>query len=153
MIKGQRVILDANLLLLLAVGSTERGYIDNHKRLKEFEIEDFVLLSALLGNASAIILTPNTLTEVSNLARHIGYPADRRIMDTLAIIARDFAEIYHPSAEASHGSEFPRLGLTDSVLLNIAQPDTVLLTTDNGLYLAALERGQQAINFNHHRGL
>lgn len=115
--------------------------------------EDFSLLQALLKGASAVVLTPNTLTETSNLATKINEPAKSQILLTLAVISHDFAEIYHPSRDASEGAEFTRLGLTDSVLLDIGRPDTVLLTTDNGLYLAALERGQQAINFNHHRGL
>lgn len=153
MIRGRKLILDSPLLLLLAVGSTNRSYITSHKRLTEFRDEDFVLLRQFLADASAIVLTPNTLTETSNLATKIMEPAKREIMVTLAAIAEDFAEIYHPSKAASEETEFVRLGLTDTVLLDIAQSDTVLLTTDNGLYLAALERGQQAINFNHHRGL
>lgn len=153
MIKGRKLILDSPLLLLLAVGSTNQSYIASHKRLTEFRDEDFILLRRLIASASAIILTPNTLTETSNLATKIMEPAKRQILVTLAAIAQDFAEIYHPSRAASEEAEFFRLGLTDAVLLDIAQPDTVLLTTDNGLYLAALEREQQAINFNHHRGL
>lgn len=153
MIKGRKLILDSPLLLLWAVGTTNRQYISSHKRLTEFMEEDFSLLQVLLKGASAIILTPNTLTETSNLATKINEPAKSQILLTLAVISHDFAEVYHPSRDASKGEEFLRLGLTDSVLLDISQPDTVLLTTDNGLYLAALERGQQAINFNHHRDL
>jgi len=41
--------LDANLLVLLVVGLTERRYISVHKRLKEYTIADFDTLAAMIA--------------------------------------------------------------------------------------------------------
>ena len=60
------IVLDANLLLLLVVGLTSRAYISKHKRLQGYEELDFDLLICLIGSAN-VIVTPNTLTETSNL--------------------------------------------------------------------------------------
>ena len=60
-------ILDTNLLLLFVVGTTNLSYIEKHKRLKSFSVEDFELLLRAISGADAILLYPNTLTETSNL--------------------------------------------------------------------------------------
>jgi hypothetical protein len=49
--------------------------------------------------------------------------------------------------------EFIRLGLTDSALLHIAGDSHMLLTADVGLYIAALNDGKNAENFNHFRNI
>jgi hypothetical protein len=46
------VILDANLLVLLVVGSTQREYITKHKRLASYAVEEFDLLMTLLDEYS-----------------------------------------------------------------------------------------------------
>ena len=70
MTERRSIILDTNLLLLLVVGSTDRRYISAHKNLA-FEEEDSDILVGILSQTPSIILTPNTLTETSNLARQI----------------------------------------------------------------------------------
>jgi hypothetical protein len=45
--------------------------------------------------------------------------------------------------------EFIRLGLTDSVLLELGRSGATLLTVDLDLYLAALDAGLNVINYNH----
>jgi hypothetical protein len=77
------VALDSNLLLLFVVGSASRDYIAKHKRLKAYAASDFDLLLERLGVVSSILLTPNTLTETSNLIDHIGEPARSHIYRTL----------------------------------------------------------------------
>ena len=57
------------------MGSASRNYISKHKRLRAYAETDFDLLVAQLSVASAVLLTPNTLTETSNLVDHIGEPA------------------------------------------------------------------------------
>ena len=73
------VILDSNLLVLLVVGTTSRSYIGKHKRLRAYTDRDFVLLLEVLSAAQRIIVTPNTVTETSNLAGQIAEPARSRI--------------------------------------------------------------------------
>jgi hypothetical protein len=147
-----KVSLDTNLTLLLVVGRAERGLISKHKRLNNFSDADYELLVGQLAQASALVTTPNSLTEASNLAPFgVLGPSRGRVMQSLRALAQDCQEVYRPSREVSLRPEFERLGLADCVWLSIVDTDTVLLTVDNELYLAALDQGTRAINFDHVR--
>ena len=63
--------IDANLFVLLVVGSVERDLIGKHRRLREYSVEDYNTLVILLEQVVQVFVTPNTLTETSNLlAQH-----------------------------------------------------------------------------------
>jgi hypothetical protein len=147
------IILDAHLLLLLIVGMTSRTYIGMHRRLQDYADDDFTLLTRLLSLASKIVVTPNILTETSNLAGYIAEPARTRIYETFrALVASDCTEEQYAQSKLTvTASEFTRIGLTDVGMMHIATPSHTLLTADLDLYLAALKRGLKAENFNHHR--
>jgi predicted nucleic acid-binding protein len=149
------IIVDANLLLLWIVGLASPDYIHRHKRLQAYTNEDFLILVNILSRARRIILTPNTLTETSNLAGYIAEPARTEIFYILfaLIKAAETEERFIESEAAAAWPEFVRLGLTDSALLQLAGDSHTLLTADVNLYLAALHRGLNAENFNHYRNL
>ena len=149
------IILDTNLLLLFIVGTASRKYIGMHKKLKSYTNEDFDLLLRLLSSADNIAVTPNTLTETSNLAAYISDPALTHILEVFRSLIMDnnTNECFVQSYVAAARPEFIRLGLTDAALLHIADDSRVLLTADVGLYLAALNDGKNAQNFNHLRNM
>lgn len=148
---GASLILDSSLLVLFVVGTTDRSLIERHKRLKAFSVEDFDLLCEVIALAPEVVVTPNTLTETSNLLRQIDEPARSRIQDTFRRLILVTGEEYVASRSAVAANEFTRLGLTDVALLEVSQETRALLTTDLNLYLAALQRGFSAVNFNHLR--
>jgi hypothetical protein len=84
-----------------------------HKRLTAYIYNDLLLLLNLLSKAKKIVVTPNTLTETSNLAAHISEPARSHIYQVFkAIIAGPkVAERYVESNVAAARPEFFRLGL------------------------------------------
>jgi hypothetical protein len=145
------IILDSNLLLLLVTGLTERSYISKHKRLQTYEESDFDLLKNVIEAAGGVIVTPNTLTETSNLVGQIREPARRRIYEQLRLICTKFEERYVKSSRAAGCKEFLRLGLADAAQLELMGETHVLLTVDHDLYVAAIGRGMKAENFNHSR--
>ena len=61
--------LDSNLLILLVVGSESRDLIPRHRRLQHYPSEDYDILLDILQDADQLFVTPNTLTEASNLLR------------------------------------------------------------------------------------
>lgn len=150
-VKAETLIIDTNLLVLFVVGSASRDYIEKHKRLSEFAVADFDELVKLVRSADAVFVTPNTLTETSNLIGYIADPAKTHIYQVFRGLVNEAAERYVPSAAASRQSEFVRLGLADTVVLESLTNEAVVLTTDFDLYSAALQRGRQAVNFNHLR--
>ena len=142
--------IDANLLLLLIVGSVGRDLITKHRRLKKFTVEDFDSLINLLHPVEKVFVTPNTLTETSNLLAQHGDPERSRFFDRLRFIIQESKEIVVASTVASHNNAFKRLGLTDAALLEVATAETPLVTVDLDLYLEALAKGQDtAVNFTH----
>ena len=147
----KELILDTNLLLLLVVGSTSREYISKHKRLKAFSETDFDLLRELILSAPNIFVTPNTLTETSNLIGYIAEPARTKIFKVFCDYIQSANEHYYESRQTINRKEFVRLGLTDSVLLHEMTDSFILLTADLNLYLAAEKEGYPVLNFNHLR--
>ncbi|MDE0529120.1 MAG: hypothetical protein OXH85_10605 [Truepera sp.] len=155
------IFIDSSLLVLLVVGATNRELIAKHKRLKnDFCEEDFDLLKRIVretvGVTNRVLVTPNTLTESSNLLDKHGEPERSRLFDTLRLLIEGiFEETVIGSADAARNEEFLRLGLTDAVLLERVSPKTPLLTVDFELHGVALKRNghNAAINFMHLRNM
>lgn len=149
-------LLDANLLVLLVAGNVGTDLIDKHRRLQSYTLEDYELLIDLLGQVKRVKVTPNVLTETSNLLGQHGEPERSILFDMLRSVIEDSVEVIVSSRVASLNSHFVRLGLSDAALLEIVTADTPLLTVDLELYLAALSINTQeitAINFAHLRNL
>ena len=96
-----------------------------------------------------VFVTPNTLTEASNLLGQHGEPERSLFFKVLQhLIEGSFKETVIDSADAARNREFRKLGLTDAALLEVVSPETPLLTVDLDLYRAAFENGHDAaINF------
>ncbi|MDE2787696.1 MAG: hypothetical protein OXL37_13670 [Chloroflexota bacterium] len=140
--------LDSNLLVLLVVGSVDVAIIPRHRRLQDYTAVDFETLRAILDLGRRIFVTPNTLTEASNLLRQHGEPERSRLMAQLRYLIGQTEEIVITSARASTNPEFQRLGLTDAALLETVSEETPLITVDLNLYLAALAKGEDmAVDF------
>ena len=148
------LFIDANLLVLLVVGSVGQDLIAKHRRLRAFTAEDYKILVGLIGQVDRIFVTPNTLTDTSNLLGLHGEPERARFFDRLRFFIQETEEVVVASIEASSDSAFSRLGLTDAALLQVATEETPLVTVDLDLYLAALQKGEDAaVNFTHLRNL
>jgi len=155
----KRVLLDSNLLLLLLVGAASPNYIKMHKRLRDvFTESDYDILLGEISDCE-VVLTPNTLTETSNLLAHIGEPARSNIRVKMNDLIGGNEEFYIESYRGSSRDEFFRLGLTDSIVLELMnefshkKDPAILLTVDLELYLSAIVCGYKAVNFNHIRQL
>jgi hypothetical protein len=140
------VIIDANLLVLLIVGSLDRRQISRHKRTRPYDEEAYDNLVRYLKGFGKIIVTPNVLTETSNLLEK-----DARALAVFKGLVATLDERYIPSERAVAAPQFERLGLTDAGLLATLATDSVLLTADLDLYLAAIRLKRAAVNFTHLR--
>ena len=94
-----------------------------------------------------VFVTPNTLTETSNL---ISRPQDVPLMKQLNVLVQVAVEVYVESRLVTNSGMFNRLGLTDVVLLESISADRPRITVDFELYGAALAKGDNfAYNFRH----
>ena len=104
----------------------------------------------MLGNYQQVLVTPNTLTETSNLLSQHAEPQRSRFFDTFRSLIEINKEIVVASLAASGNASFRRLGLTDAALLEVVTAATPLITVDLDLYVAALAKAPNAaINFTH----
>lgn len=151
-----RVVLDTNLLIFLVVGLADLRRIVDHKRLKDahYRAKDHQLLMTIVRGASPLLVTPNILTETSNLLGKVTDPRCQQFFAAFSAMVADaevIEEFYVPSSVAVSRSEFDYLGLTDSALLEHHEIDFTLLTVDAALHAACLRSGRKAQNFNHLR--
>ncbi len=142
--------IDANLLVLVVIGSVDRDLISKHRRTRRFTPEDYDRLLTMIQEVEQVFVTPNTLTETSNL---LG-TKDSRFLEYLRFLLEKSKEVIVSSAAAARNKAFPRLGLTDAALLEVISAERPLITVDLELFSAALEKGEEvAINFTHYQAL
>lgn len=147
----KRILLDANLLVLLVVGLAGRNLIERHKRTKSFDDKDYDLLVHVLSNFDQIVVTPHILAEASNLCGQIPEPALTTVRTAFATLVRTQEETHLAASIGIEHNAFLRLGLTDSTILELVNQGLPLMTTDLDLYLAAAHISDLATNFNHVR--
>ena len=147
--------VDTNLLLLYIIGQEDPQIIAKHRRLEDYSAQDYTTLMDLLARAGQLFVTPNTLTEASNLLGQHGEPERSRLFRRFQNIIRLSNEITVASIQASSHRVFVKLGLADAVLWEVATAETPLITVDLSLYLELIAKGgvETAINFNPLRAL
>ena len=149
------LLIDTNLLLLLALGSFSRDRISQFKRTASYTTADYDLLALFVGQFEKIITTPNVLSEFSNLAGQMADPMKSNLFEFLRdgfFVLVD--ETYVKSHEASRHDLFLPLGITDAAIGVLARDRTAILTDDLRLYVRlAGKEGVDVINFNHIRDL
>ncbi len=148
---SRKILIDTNLLLLFVVGSVSPDRIGRHKRLSEFDAKDYVILARQLSAATKLIVTPNILTETSNLLGSPKNPDDRIFLQTLAEIIKNadiIEEVYVPSRTVAQMTQFQYMGLTDGGILSLKQQDAVVLTRDKRLASECMNVGLAVLPFD-----
>lgn len=147
------VLLDANILVLLAVGTASRDYILVHKNtVDKFDIDDFVLIAEIMADFSEIVVVPHVVAEASSLVSQIGNPRKTVILQALADWVSRVLELPIPSREGIAHKEHLDLGITDAVLLHVCGTDLdgaapTLLTIDEPLANRAASLGYGVIDY------
>ena len=146
--------MDANLLVLLVAGTLDPEVIGRHRRLQGFDSTDFEALRRAVADHERVLVTPNTLTEASNLLGQHAEPERSSLLEGLGVLIRDSHEVVVASAEAADHESFRLLGLSDAGLLGLMSRNTPIVTADLALYLAALTIDPwAAINYRHLRDI
>jgi hypothetical protein len=142
----RQLALDANLLVLLIVGSVRPSLVRTHRRLDGYSEQDFTLLGDVVKQASDVSVTPYVLAEVSNLINYGGSAEDKAgFRQIFRSLVPRLTEVKVSSTAAVAVNEFMWLDLTDSGWLVCLNKRQILLTDDDKLRLAARARGLSAI--------
>jgi hypothetical protein len=154
--RAKGLLVDSNLLLLYLSGRANVELISASKPLRShsFTLDDYAALYRVVGFfGKRLFTTPHILTEVSNLSTKL--PGATRIaffQSTLPRIA-EWQERYVPSQLLSQHDCFPRFGLTDTAIINLAPGSLLVLTIDFELSGYLQKRNVDAINFKELRKL
>jgi hypothetical protein len=148
----RELVLDSNLLCVLVAGAVDPLRISQHARLRAYDEGDFRLLLRIVDLFSRTVVPPQVLGQTSDLLRYKqGAIAAARLSAAFSHLAAEVREQWIPSSQAVEDVSFERLGLTDAVLVMLAQGSRLLLSADLALCLTAQERGLHAVNYNHLR--
>jgi hypothetical protein len=142
-------LIDANLLLVYAVGKYDRKCLRLFPHTKQYS-EDYDLVEYLVESFPTIYTTPNILTEVSNLGGKIN---SERFFAILKTLVSEVQERYCLSRDAASDPIFLKLGLTDAGIMSIAADNLLVLTADWPLYQILRSKNVDAVNINHLRQL
>jgi len=144
-------LVDTNLLLVLAIGLTDRDMISRFKRTAAYSAADYDLLVEELAPFRQVVTTPTVLAETSNHLGQLGSPARESALGRLFDMVLVWQEHYRASASVMRDADYLRLGLTDVAICDAALAGRTIFTTDLGLYLTLSRRGASVVNFNHLR--
>ena len=86
-------------------GSVQKGrdLIAKHRRLREYTAEDYGILVDLLSRVDQVFVTPNTLTETSNLLAQHADPERSRFFEQLRYIIQESEEVMVASVKGGIG--------------------------------------------------
>jgi len=150
--RSQGILVDTNILLLFFVGAYRRSLISSFKRTNDrFKPEDFDLLSGVLKSFARIVTPPHILAEVNSLSSQIAEPDGEKFFRAFAQRITTLSKEYVRSDQAAVTDSFPRLGLTDTVILLLGARSYLVLTDDHKLAGFSESRSVDVINFNHLR--
>lgn len=150
--RGTGLLIDTNILLMLLIGTYDRGMIAQFKRTKQYTVEDYSLAMDVIQRVNPIITLPSVLAEVSNLAGQFVTKHSR--IECFAVFARQtelLKERQIASIDAARTDEFRRFGLTDAAILQVARTGCLVLTDDFRLSQNMESIDAPVLNFTHLR--
>ncbi|MFQ6128143.1 MAG: hypothetical protein ACE5QW_04500 [Thermoplasmata archaeon] len=138
------ILVDSSPLLLLLVGTYERGLVERFKRTKAYSHDDFDLLVQFLAGRR-VIATPGVLAEVSNMAMQLRREDFSRLVERNIDGLRRTREIHIAKDIIIESPEFKKIGATDtSLLLAARENDWEVLTSDHPLCSRCRREGVEA---------
>lgn len=150
--RSKGVLIDTNLLLLLAVSSYSLQRILTFKRTQKYTLDDLDFMFRLTRFFERRFTTANILTEVDNLIRQLpDWEHDAAATSLSELIISSF-EIYVPAADIVQYQSYVDLGLIDCA--TIASAAGRLVVTDDFLLSNTLSNlGRDCVNINHIRSV
>ena len=147
------VLVDANLLVLLVVGSADRELIGRVGRTDNYTGEDFDLVLKFLRPFGRVVATPQVLAELTNLlSLPRRDPYGLRVLSSMIQVLAKATEEYVPKDVMLGKPEvLCRIGFTDLSLMEAAQGGYPVLTADRRCADELRAAGCSVMNFNELR--
>lgn len=150
--KSKGILLDAQLLTALIVGSLGEGEVERFTMTRQFSSRDAAELSRIVKGFSWTCATPHVLAEASNLLDWLDgdrKSAARRRLTAYVCNVRE-AQVW--ASEIVRTPVCCTLGITGAGLIMLAQEgNCTVFTADLPLYHYAARLRLDVVNFNHIR--
>lgn len=144
------ILLDTNVLLHL-IGNLDRNFVSSFTRTRQFTPDDFDTLEEFLARFSIFSTTPNVMSEISNLVDKIDGKRRAAFYALFSRVIEVLREHYIETVTISPKAWFPRIGVTDSGIIEAARGRYLVLTDDFLLTQYLAGENVDVINFNHLR--
>lgn len=125
------VLIDSNALIILLLGIMDKKLINTHKTTSIYEIADFENLVNFIGDLSKLLVIPNVWTEVDNLLNSFSGTYRYKYLQAIKQIIVETSEKYLESQSIILHYNFEKVGLTDSILIEIGKECDCLITSDS----------------------
>lgn len=135
------ILIDSNALVVFIVGLIDLKLIGKHNKTSIYDEEDFYDLLAVIGNHEHLIVLPNIWTEVDNLLNKFGGSHKYNYIIKLTETIKSTSEKYIESKVGVESHNMFDLGLTDSLILEVAKDCKLLITSDSNLSDRAIANG------------
>lgn len=141
--RGRGLLLDSNLVVLLVVGAVSPECVARHRRTSAYTSDDFEILQRFCGFFARLVTLPNVLTEASDLLYD---GREQALLRALCIESWDETTVV--SREAAATREYEYLGLADAAILSSTTASFLVLTDDNRLAAAIMNKQGPVIHFD-----
>lgn len=135
------ILVDTNALVVLLVGLMDTNLLGKHKRTSIYDKEDFDNLLATIGDFKNIVTLPNIWTEVDNLLNDFNGNYKYSYINQITTIIKETSETYLKTKQVCDNYNFIDLGLTDTLIIELAKECNLLITSDSRLSDYAMANG------------
>ncbi len=155
--KSKGIIVDTNILILYVAGFYDLCYLEKISRVnnKQYSKDDFEAIAKLLSKFQVIYITPQILSELSNLSFKDEKNRDKKddnfsqyLLEVVRIITST-EEYFSPKNDLMQIDHFPKFGFTDMSILDLAiKKELPVITDDLGLYHLLINSSIDCLNMN-----
>ena len=135
------ILIDTNALIIVILGQINPKLIDTHKRTSIYEEQDYYDILSVINKIENLVVLPNVWTEVDNLLNGFNGNHKYLYIENITTVIKKSSEIFLNSIIAVESDSFYNLGLTDSLLLELAKEYELLITSDSSLSDHARAKG------------
>ncbi|MBK0369610.1 PIN domain-containing protein [Flavobacterium agrisoli] len=127
------ILFDTNALVVLIVGLIDENLIEKHKRTSLYTKNDFYNLIKVIENIENLIVLPNIWTEVDNLLNNFSGNNKYHYINNLKQLIEKTTENYLSTSQSINSEYFSEIGITDSLILQLAEKCNFIITSDTKL--------------------
>ncbi len=136
------ILIDTNAFIVLVLGIIDKNLIKTHKRTSIYEETDFFNLLNFVGeDLSKILVLTNIWTEVDNLLNDFKGDYKYKYYLTLKNLLEETTEQYFETNRLIENINLEYVGITDSIIIEVAKECKYLITGDSKLSDLAIANG------------